>query len=524
MPSEYGTIQAAINAGAITCPIVNVAAGTYAENIDFGGNNLTVQSAAGAASTTITGSGTNEAVVSFENSEGSSAILDGFTLDNSGSGSKTRGILISGATPTIQNTIITGNVADNTGLNSTTECYGGAGVCIIDSVPTLDNVTIKSNTAANRHGCGIYIHSAGGGAVITNSTIGVSGSANSCTNGHAGGIYYTGATTGSLSISDSTIQYNYAANYGCGIYMTGISTTTTITDTNIDNNYCGSNQRGAGIWAFNAPFTITGGSISYNHHGANSNGRGGGLDLSSDSSTTYSITGTEIIGNETGQNDGGGIRMEGATTTLNLDRVYLQGNNTKVSGGEGGGLFISAGAANIVNSVITGNSTGDGYWDSGGGIWNNGTLTVDHTTIANNHCNREGGGIQNEASMTATITNSLIWNNTALDANEHDLKDNGNMTVDYTAYKSATSSQFTGSNNVTSITGNVFTTVGTVASFQNPQTDGNFHLLSTAVEIIDYADPDSDLTVTEDIDKGTRPVNGGTALENDMGADEYGTP
>ena len=67
-------------------------------------------------------------------------------------------------------------------------------------------------------------------------------------------------------------------------------------------------------------------------------------------------------------------------------------------------------------------------------------------------------------------------------------------------------------------------TVGTQASFDTPQTDGDFHLLSTAVEIIDYADPDSDLTVTEDIDKGTRPVNGGTALENDMGADEYGTP
>ena len=46
---------------------------------------------------------------------------------------------------------------------------------------------------------------------------------------------------------------------------------------------------------------------------------------------------------------------------------------------------------------------------------------------------REGGGIQNEATKTATITNSLIWNNVATDAGEHDLKDNGNMTVDYSA-------------------------------------------------------------------------------------------
>ena len=135
---------------------------------------------------------------------------------------------------------------------------------------------------------------------------------------------------------------------------------------------------------------------------------------------------------------------------------------------------------------------------------------------------REGGGIQNEATKTATITNSLIWNNVATDAGEHDLKDNGNMTVDYSAYETGTG--FTGSNNVTSITGNVFSTVGTQASFDTPQTDGDFHLLSTAVEIIDHADGSS--TVNEDIDGHLRPVDGVESWDgavNDMGADEYGS-
>ncbi|MHC4648872.1 MAG: hypothetical protein ACYTBJ_25735, partial [Planctomycetota bacterium] len=108
VPSEYGTIQLAINAGSVTCPIVMVAAGSYGENIDFGGNNLTVKSASGAASTTITGTATNAPVVTFNNSAiTSAAVLDGFTIDNAGASSLTRGIYIgNGADPTIKNSII----------------------------------------------------------------------------------------------------------------------------------------------------------------------------------------------------------------------------------------------------------------------------------------------------------------------------------------------------------------------------------------------------------------------------------
>ncbi|NIN34027.1 MAG: hypothetical protein GTO60_02500, partial [Gammaproteobacteria bacterium] len=632
VPGEYGTIQAAINAS-VNGDYVLVSDGTYGENIDFIGKNITVLSVNGSGSTTITGTGTNDAVVSFENSETSSAILDGFTIDNSGNSSATRGILISGATPTIKNSIITGNAAGNTGGDSATNCYGGGGVCIVDSVPTFDNVTITSNSATNRHGCGMYIHSAGGGAVITNSTIGVNGSPNNCSNGAAGGIYYTGATTGSLTISDSNIQYNQSAQNGTGIYLTNINTTTTITDTNITNNTGGGNVYGAGIYASNAPLSITGGSISNNAGGVNrggggiyatgtggisisgttinsntggsygggaiyltsftaaspltisnstissnfatgsggglflsgvtnamtitntninsnstgDGGYGGGIYLSSSTldvtggtissnnaglnrgggavyitSSTATFTGTEMKSNDGGGNSfgGGAILMEGTSPSMTLTRATIQGNG--IGGGgthNGGGICVKAGTATITNTIVAGNHSGAGFWSSGGGIYNNATMYIYHSTIADNWAQRRGGGIYIGTGGTTTIDGSLLWDNNATDANTDDIEDDGNTNITYSAIESG--KDYTdGGGNITSITGTVFTTNAPAGS-GSPTTNGNYHLKSDAVEIIDSADPSS--TVDEDMDGHSRPVDGpGTGGSvNDMGADEY---
>ncbi len=80
VPATYPTIQEAINA-AITGDTVLVDAGTYTENISFSGKAITVQSVYGDASTIIDGN-KKGSVVTFSFSEGSSSVLDGFTITN----------------------------------------------------------------------------------------------------------------------------------------------------------------------------------------------------------------------------------------------------------------------------------------------------------------------------------------------------------------------------------------------------------------------------------------------------------
>ncbi|MFO0983354.1 MAG: hypothetical protein U1E76_16735 [Planctomycetota bacterium] len=66
VPAGYPTIQAAINAS-VDGDTVLVAAGTYAEKIDFLGKDITVTSGSGAPVTTIHPPGARWAAVTFKN-------------------------------------------------------------------------------------------------------------------------------------------------------------------------------------------------------------------------------------------------------------------------------------------------------------------------------------------------------------------------------------------------------------------------------------------------------------------------
>src|ERR1700755_1827791 len=74
VPADSPTIQGAINA-AVSGDTVQVAPGTYVENIDFKGKNITVISEQGAAATIIDGNNLAP-VVSFHTSETSAAVLN----------------------------------------------------------------------------------------------------------------------------------------------------------------------------------------------------------------------------------------------------------------------------------------------------------------------------------------------------------------------------------------------------------------------------------------------------------------
>ncbi|MEW6018850.1 MAG: Ig-like domain-containing protein, partial [Pseudomonadota bacterium] len=297
---DFTTIQSAISdAGTTSGETVLVYAGTYSENINFNGKNITVTSASGAASTAIQGSGANSPVVTFANAETSSAALDGFTIDNqAAANSATRGVSISGT-----------------------------------ATPTISDCVIKGNAMSSGTGAGVYI-AGSGSATITSTTIGVSGSPNTA-GSYGGGVYATG-TGPALTISGSTISYNTCANGGAGIYLTSKNATTQISATTVSNNT--SPQTGGGIFSNASPLQISGSTISSN--AINNTGMNGGGMYLSGAAAVATISDTAFEGNRSNAAGGGAIYMSGGA-----DVTMTGGSMTSnVAGATSGGAVFATGA------------------------------------------------------------------------------------------------------------------------------------------------------------------------------------
>jgi hypothetical protein len=127
--------------------------------------------------------------------------------------------------------------------------------------------------------------------------------------------------------------------------------------------------------------------------------------------TTVVLSGLTIRG---GSGNGGGVFNRG---TLTLNSVAVSGNTAGCLNcglGTGGGIWNYANAALTVNdSTISGNSAlGSSFYgpSRGGGIANDGTLTLTNSTVSGNVSNfGSGGGIHNTG--TATLESSTVSGN-----------------------------------------------------------------------------------------------------------------
>src|SRR5690606_32602911 len=75
--------------------------------------------------------------------------------------------------------------------------------------------------------------------------------------------------------------------------------------------------------------------------------------------------------------------------------------------GQGGGIHINAGSANVVKTTISGNTS----LTNGGGIYNNAELMINANTITLNSATLSGGGISNNSMMAPTVTNTIVAGN-----------------------------------------------------------------------------------------------------------------
>ncbi len=333
VPSEYPTIQAAINA-AIEHDVILLADGVYAgsgnKNLNYRGKSVTVRSENGPANCIIDcefdGRGFH-----FYSGEGPEAIIEGLTirngnvpsltLDSSGYGGAI--YCVDGSRPTIRQCILIANTAG---------WSGGAVCCESDCPATLINCDVIGNTAGASGG-GVY---AAPQMVIRGCRI----SGNSCTVAPYR-PYYGGGVYGGI-LHDCTVSNNSAAEGG-GTY----------------------NSRAAGC-------LISGNSAS----------RGGGCRLRYDDRIVNCVVSRNAAEN------GGGIYADGSSL---VEGCFIYGNTASYGGGimankgalanssltrntasrAGGGVYAKSGSdVTIRNSILWANTSPQGPEIS---VWNSGT-------------------------------------------------------------------------------------------------------------------------------------------------------
>ncbi len=204
-----------------------------------------------------------------------------------------------------------------------------------------------------------------------------------------GGIYNQ---AGTVAMDNSIISENTASWYGGGIvnsFGTLILDNSTVRDNSTDRG-------GGGVCNSGGHMTLTVSVVSDN--------------IAFDGGAIYNegtatINNTIINGNSADQ--GGGIHNK---QILDLSNSTISNNTASVYGG---GINNWYATATVTNSTISGNTAGNSY-EAGGGIRNfNGSLTLNNSTVVGNSTfnGGRGGGIANDG--TVTLRNTILASNSA---------------------------------------------------------------------------------------------------------------
>ena len=230
-----------------------------------------------------------------------------------------------------------------------------------------------------------------------------------------GGVGYYGGgvfnSSGTLTVTDSTISGNSTSGYdggGGGIFNSGALT---VTNSTISGNLA---SRGGGI-CNSGTLTVINSIISGNSNDEDSGGAGGGVYNTGTLTVINSTIADNLVVESHGWGGFGGGIYNDNYGTATVTNSTISGNSA--SGYDGGGGTFNSGTLTVTNSTISGNATG---WQ-GGGIYNGSRifddgpaiLTVINSTIAGNSAGWEGGGIYNSYPGTLKVANSIIALNTA---------------------------------------------------------------------------------------------------------------
>ncbi|MGK7931203.1 MAG: CHAT domain-containing protein, partial [Microcystaceae cyanobacterium] len=264
------------------------------------------------------------------------------------------GGILNSNTLTINNSIISGNIASSSSSSS-----NGGGI-YNNGILTVNNSTISGNTASSSssssNGGGIYNN---GILTVNNSTISGNTASSSSSSSNGGGIY--NISSGTLNLTDLTIGNNSATN-GSGIFSETSLVFNGTTNIGSDIVTSGSQTYNDAV-TLNNSATLTGTDLILN--GINGNNNDLVLDFSSpiniDSSTLVDINNftnqgsTTIFGNLTTT---GSQTYIGIVTLTNNSILITTDSNITFSSQVNGNanLTISTGSGNITFNSEVGNS------------------------------------------------------------------------------------------------------------------------------------------------------------------------
>jgi CSLREA domain-containing protein len=405
-PTDYATIQAAVDASASSGDVVKVAGACGGVSFRAGitqtvylTKTLTIQGGYTSANWATPDPLANPSIVSagglgrvFAISGTISPILDGLRITGGDArglkgGSPAGedvggGIAIGQATATITNSHIYGNAADD-----------GAGVSLGQSNSTFAGNTIYANVAGARNG------GSGGGFSVYESTP---------------------VLINNLIISNSAVysETNDRGGDGGGIQL--LRSTPVLQNNTVRGNSAG---WGGGM----SLVECAGGIISGNHFVTNTADWGGGLGVFQLDDGT--ITNNEISGN-TAEVDAGGLAIEDSAITVTLN---VMTSNT-ATGGSAGGIRIDQSAGSLIsgNTVMsnTANFSGAGVFVNGDPLLVNNVIMYNQgndgagvhiadgspvlwsNNVSRNYANSQGGGIKVDGGAP-WISNTLIIGNQA---------------------------------------------------------------------------------------------------------------
>ncbi len=229
--------------------------------------------------------------------------------------------------------------------------------------------------------------------------------------------------TGNLTLKNLT-RTGGSSNLGGGLLIRKDSSA--ILDNVIFSNNTATTSGGA-IYTENGTLSIS--NAIFSNNSAFTTGGAVYAVLSTGSSATVSISNSTMTGNSAEL--GGAVAITGAGSTtitgLSLDTVDFYGNTASSLGGA---LYLSysGGKVEIQNSFIGKTGQTQNLAKSGGGIYNLfSILTLNNTQLVNNQAKLNGGALWNGMSSEATLNNSQLFANLAVQGAA--IFNNGNLSL-----------------------------------------------------------------------------------------------
>ena len=407
--TSYSTIQSAVNA-ASNGDTIKVKPGTYVENVDTKGKNLTIKATGSSSNTSIDGKNGDHSVTV---DQGETITLTGFTLTGGDAGMEVRGSTV---------------VASDIVVKDVSGGAPGGGFLVADGADlTISDCSVD--------GVSIQNSQYGGGFFIEESTASITDCSVTNNTAYQGGGFYIWDST--VSLTDVKVDGNTADWKGGGLR---IRENSEVTGTRLwaDNNSSG--DLGGGINTDNSDITCTGCKVRWNHAG----GSGGGMSISGDNGggVVMNGSGTVINGNTTDQ-AAGGIYSTQADLTL---YGTMSNNRSKASSDtRGEGIYFTRGKLTLRSLTMSGHASTEG-----GAVWvgsgNGESLVVDQSTFSGNSATGDGGAIFTGAPVT--ITDSTFDSNEAGSAGGAIFVDEVDMTADRCSFTGNTATQQGGAINV----------------------------------------------------------------------------